>query len=129
MDDVRSQCNETPPEAVAHAVEHFNKREFYETHDVLETIWLLERGPVRKLYKGLIMIAGGLHHNQRSNRKGCLSLLRKGVEYVEPYLPACLGLDLEKLVEEARAARDWIEEREGCEQLPDDLVPVIRTMG
>ncbi|MFW5734679.1 MAG: DUF309 domain-containing protein [Oceanidesulfovibrio sp.] len=126
MDDIRSHCNETPPEAVLHGVEHFNKREFYETHDVLETVWLLERGPIRALYKGLIMIAGGLHHNQRANRKGCLSLLRKGADYVEPYLPSCLGLDLERLVEDARAAHAWIKEREDCEKLPDDLIPIIR---
>ncbi|QJT08306.1 DUF309 domain-containing protein [Oceanidesulfovibrio marinus] len=125
MTDVRSQCSEPAPELLTRAVAHFNNREFFATHDVLETLWLLEKGPVRNLYKGIIMIAGGMHHNQRGKRTGCLSLLQKGADYVAPYLPSCMGLDLERLVADARAALAWVTERQGCAPVPDELIPVI----
>ncbi|MBI5773016.1 MAG: DUF309 domain-containing protein [Verrucomicrobia bacterium] len=44
----------------------FNRREFYEAHDVLEELWLGQRdGPNYAFYKGLIQLAGAFVHLQK----------------------------------------------------------------
>jgi len=44
----------------------FNRREFYEAHDVLEELWLGQRdGPNYAFYKGLIQLAGAFVHMQK----------------------------------------------------------------
>jgi hypothetical protein len=44
----------------------FNRQEFYEAHDVLEDLWLLDRhGPNGDFYKGLIQLAGAFVHLQK----------------------------------------------------------------
>lgn len=54
----------------------FNRGDFYEAHDVLEELWLPERGrPNGDFFKGLIQLAGAFVH-VRKNRPGpALALL------------------------------------------------------
>lgn len=55
----------------------FNRELFYEAHDVLEDLWLLDRkGPDGDYYKGLIQLAGAFVHLQKSRLKPCIALLR-----------------------------------------------------
>ena len=55
----------------------FNQGRFYEAHDVLEHIWLPQRGGKNDLfYKGLIQLAGAFVHLQK-NRLGPAAALFK----------------------------------------------------
>lgn len=46
--------------------ECFNRGLFYEAHDVLEELWLVDRrGPDGDFYKGLIQLAGAFVHLQK----------------------------------------------------------------
>jgi predicted metal-dependent hydrolase len=48
----------------------FNRRRFFEAHEVLEALWLPQRqGPNGSFYKGLIQLAGAFVHWQK-NRPG-----------------------------------------------------------
>jgi predicted metal-dependent hydrolase len=50
--------------------ECFNRQRFFEAHEVLETLWLPQRGgPNGAFYKGLIQLAGAFVHLQK-NRLG-----------------------------------------------------------
>ena len=45
----------------------FNRQLFYEAHDVLEDLWLLDRqGPSGDFFKGLIQLAGAFVHLQKN---------------------------------------------------------------
>lgn len=45
----------------------FNRQLFYEAHDVLEDLWLLDRhGPNGDFFKGLIQLAGAFVHLQKN---------------------------------------------------------------
>jgi uncharacterized protein len=47
--------------------ECFNRQEFYQAHDVLEALWLRQRGsPDDLFYKGLIQLAGAFVHLQKN---------------------------------------------------------------
>lgn len=57
--------------------ERFNRREFFEAHDVLEQLWLKDKyGPDGLFYKGLIQLAGAFVHVQKSRTGPALALLR-----------------------------------------------------
>jgi len=57
--------------------ECFNRGLFYEAHDVLEELWLANRGaPSDAFYKGLIQFAGAFVHIQK-NRRGPAQALFK----------------------------------------------------
>lgn len=43
----------------------FNQGRFFEAHEVLEALWLRERGTDRDFYKGLIQLAGAFVHLQK----------------------------------------------------------------
>ena len=55
----------------------FNRQLFYEAHDVLEDLWLLDRhGPSGDFYKGLIQLAGAFVHLQKNRLRPADALFR-----------------------------------------------------
>lgn len=55
----------------------FNRGEYYEAHDVLEALWLRERGrPNDLFYKGLIQLAGAFVHLQKGRLRPSEALFR-----------------------------------------------------
>jgi hypothetical protein len=64
----------------------FNREEFYEAHDVLEDLWLLDRrGPDGDFYKALIQLAGAFVHLQKGRLQPCVALLRLARGYLGRY--------------------------------------------
>jgi len=80
-----------PDHPIEHPAEYraffrlFNGRRFYEAHEVLEDLWVIEAGELRGYYKGLIMSAVAILHWMRGNRRGALKLYRSGSAYLAPY--------------------------------------------
>jgi predicted metal-dependent hydrolase len=53
----------------------FNQQLFFEAHEVLEDLWLADRGPDRAFYQGLIQLAGAFVHFQKNRLKPAAALL------------------------------------------------------
>jgi predicted metal-dependent hydrolase len=79
-------------------IECFNRRDYFESHEVWEDLWNLEQGPARKFYQGLIQAAVALHHLTRGNRHGADKLLTRCRCSLGPFRPKYLGLDLEQFL-------------------------------
>jgi predicted metal-dependent hydrolase len=103
--DVRARCDEAPSPALRHGIEQFNRREYFECHETLETIWRAEPGPVRTLYKGILQVGVGCYHLLRNNFKGATIKLQSGADYLEPFAPVCQGVDVARLIADARRLR------------------------
>jgi len=57
--------------------ECFNRRQYYEAHDVLEELWLADRhGANGAFYKGLIQLAGAFVHLQKERLRPADALFR-----------------------------------------------------
>ena len=55
----------------------FNRQLFYEAHDVLEDLWLLDRtGPDGDYFKGLIQLAGAFVHLQKERLRPSEALFK-----------------------------------------------------
>ena len=112
---------------LAQAIEEFNTHRFFECHETLEDIWRAERRPLRQFYKGVIQVAAGLHHLGRNNWKGTVNKLESGTRYLEPFRPRYLGLDVQRLIDEARGCRSTILElgRERIGEFDRSRIPTI----
>lgn len=66
--------------------ECFNRQLFYESHDVLEELWLADRqGPNYGFYKGLIQLAGAFVHLQKGRLRPAAALFKLSRSYLEKY--------------------------------------------
>jgi hypothetical protein len=72
----------------------FNARDFFEAHEVWESLWLEVAGPGRTFYQGLIQAAVGLYHFGNGNLRGAAKLYRSARSYMEPYGGFYEGMDI-----------------------------------
>ena len=109
-------------------IEHFNKCDFFEAHEVWEELWADTQGQARRFFQGLIQVAVCLHHFGNGNIRGAKKLYYGCRGYLEDYRPKYLGLDLDKLLVEleicCREILDSKEEFPRIEIVPD-LIPEI----
>jgi predicted metal-dependent hydrolase len=102
---------------------HFNRGDYYEAHDVLESLWL-EQGREAKsgaFYKGLIQLAGGFVHMRKHHehpihrvhgkRLGpAARLLQLAEKNIGPYGEEWEGLKLGPILQLAREMIGKLEE-------------------
>ena len=80
--------------------ECFNQGWFYESHDVLEELWLSDRqGPNYGFYKGLIQFAGAFVHLQKDRLKPAAALFRLSRNYLSLYPPVYHSLDVARVID------------------------------
>ncbi|HVN88854.1 MAG TPA: DUF309 domain-containing protein [Candidatus Binataceae bacterium] len=58
-------------------IELFNAGRYFESHEVLEKVWLQAEGEEKTVLQGLIQAAAALLHLERGNLVGARSLMRK----------------------------------------------------
>lgn len=92
------RCADVAPPEVLRGFEKFNRGEFFEQHETLEDAWIAETDPVRYLYQGILQVGVGLHHLGRGNRYGAERLMARGLALLQPFRPACMGVDVERFV-------------------------------
>lgn len=96
-----------PPALVAF-VELFERRAYWESHEVLESAWRASRSD---FYKGLILLASAYVHVVRGNAHGVVAQLRKAEHHLTPYAPAYGGVDVAALLAHTRRALRAVEDR------------------
>ncbi|HEX9760837.1 MAG TPA: DUF309 domain-containing protein [Candidatus Acidoferrales bacterium] len=105
-----------------HGIEQFNRREFFETHETWEAIWLAAPEPDKTFLQGIIQIACSFHHYLRGNRAGARSLLRRGLEKVERFPTDYRGMNVARL---RKTASWWREELDAGRNPRPDKLPTI----
>src|SRR5262245_65605224 len=72
----------------------FNRRDFFEAHEVWEALWLSpDVGEDRRFVQGLIQAAVGLYHFGTGKLRGAKKLYGTARAYMEAYASPYLGLD------------------------------------
>lgn len=81
------------------AIDKFNKKEFFECHEVLEDIWFDTRDNSRDFFHGLLHIAVGFYHlTQKNNIKGSILQFTKAVKKLGDYEENYCGINLGELI-------------------------------
>ena len=71
----------------------FNRGDFFEAHEVWESLWMETFGPEKKFFQGLIQAAVGLCHFCNGNGRGAIKLYKSSREYMHRYDMRFMGLD------------------------------------
>jgi hypothetical protein len=110
------------PREYLEGVGHFNRRRYYDAHEVWEEIWLRSTGETKLFYQMLIQAAVGLHHYERGNERGARGMYKNVVEKIER-LPGCfMSLDVADFARQFKSfMADLIEN--GSEGQPDENTP------
>src|SRR5262245_9895932 len=107
-------------------IEHFNAHEFFEAHEVWEDIWARTTGRNQLFYKGLIHAAVALHHFGNRNVKGARKVWGSCSQYLTPYGPRHLGLDVaEFLAQLQRCFAPLADAACQAAELQENLIPRI----
>jgi predicted metal-dependent hydrolase len=119
--------DEAPLPAFLHGIEQFNHHEYFECHETLEGIWIKERRPIRTLYKGILQVGVGCYHLLRNNYRGAIIKLDSGARYLEPFAPRCLGVDVARLIADARTLHAALTQLgpEHFREVDLRLIPII----
>lgn len=119
----RARCHEPPPVGLLQGIAQFNRREYFEAHETLEDLWNAEPDVCRVLYKGILQVGVGCYHLLRGNHRGALLKLRSGADYLTPFVPRCMGVEVGRLIEDARRLLAAVEAAG-----PDALASVDRAL-
>lgn len=123
----RARGQERPPEGLLRGIEQFNAREYFEAHETLETLWNAEPDIHRVLYKGILQVGVGCYHFLRGNYRGALLKLEAGANYLTPFAPRFMGINVERLIADARCLHAAILAAgpDGMSSIDHALLPII----
>jgi hypothetical protein len=100
-----------PTAQMIYAFEQFNRGEYWHQHETLEAIWRAEKvETIRNFYKGILQVGVGFHHITRQNYRGAVKVLSRGIAYLAPYAPRCMGVDVARLIIEASHVLEQVHE-------------------
>jgi len=75
---------------LANGLQCYRHEQFFEAHEHWEIVWLKSHEPEKTFLQALIQITAALHHLQRDNVRGALSLMKAALRRLEAY-PAFFG--------------------------------------
>src|SRR5918992_1836031 len=104
-----SPCDEPPPALLLEGIAQFNRGEFFEQHETLETLWRAEPRPIRHLYQGILQIGVGFYQLRRRNYHGTVYMLTRGSMYLRPFAPVCQTVDVQALLDAAARVHRVVE--------------------
>ena len=94
-------CDQPPPPGLLAGADKFNRGEFFECHETLEELWMRESRPIRKLYQGILQIGVAFYHLRAGRYRPVVFLLGRASDYLQPFAPACMGVDVSHLLDGA----------------------------
>jgi predicted metal-dependent hydrolase len=117
------------PDDLQRGVVLFNRRAYFESHEVWEELWRGADEADKKFLGALIQIATALHLRfERGGGRGTRNLLVQALMALEDFRPSFAGIDVELLHGELQSYAERVEEQKGAEAgwLDRWLVPRIR---
>lgn len=116
-------CGEPLPEGARRGIEEFNAGQYFEQHETLELVWRAETRPVRDLYRGILQIGVAFLQIERGNARGAVKMFERAFRWLEPFVPACQGIDVERLLREAREV--YAEAKQAAPEHVRDMVSTL----
>lgn len=103
-------CDEIPPPLFYTGLEQFNRGEYFEQHESLEEIWIEEARPIRRLYQGILKIGVGFYKLRLGNYRGTVNHISGGIAYLQPFGEVCMGVEVARLISDARQVLEMVKE-------------------
>lgn len=88
----------TPSPKLKEAVRLFNRRAYFDCHQLLEEVWQAADEADKPLYEALIRLSTGLHlWSHRGGGQGAVNLLTQALMRLEDFRPEAGGIDVARL--------------------------------
>jgi hypothetical protein len=94
---LRQTCAEPLSPLARSGIELFNQGAYYRAHDALEEAWVLDEGPGRDLYRGILQIGIAYYQIGRGNYRGAAKMLLRVRQWLDPLPDKCRGIDVANL--------------------------------
>ena len=90
-------------------IAEFNRGDYFECHETLEDVWMLEAGEDKRFYQGIIQLSVGFFHLLSHNFRGAESQWEKGIAKLADYDDEHLGGNLKLLLAKMRRCQETLE--------------------
>lgn len=105
-------------------IREFNRRYFFEAHDILEDLWHEYRESDRLFLQGLIQVAVGYYHFENRNFKGARSQFSKACAKLEPYQPVHQNLLIGELLVSVKYCLEVVAKAERGEAIEFEKIEI-----
>jgi hypothetical protein len=122
---------QTPEALLQLGIDLYNAGHYWNAHEAWEQVWLDSERELRGFYQGLIQVTAAFVHVTRNEFPGAIRLLDAGIEKLQRYPASYLGVRLESLLIDAKAARSqlWSLGEKRIAEFDRALIPRIETDG
>lgn len=77
---------------------YFNRKKYFEAHEILEPLWIQSKGKNKIFYQGLIQISVAQHHLQNNNKIGAKNLFLKARKKLKLFPKIHLNIQHQKIL-------------------------------
>jgi len=105
-------------EKLTEGVTHFNHREFWESHESWEELWLEAGTDLHQYLQGLIQLAAAYHHIKRGTTRGAVRLFDAALKRLEAFPVVHCGVDRSAAVAAAIRDRESLMRGEATGEFP-----------
>ena len=81
----------------------FNEGKYYDSHHILEELWLSTNDLHKSLYQGIIQSAVALHLLDKNRLEGAYKMFNKAINNLEKHGSHALGIDIYSLINDMKA--------------------------
>lgn len=90
-------CSEPLSDLARRGIERFNEGDYYAAHDALEEAWMMDEGPGRDLYRGMLQVGIAYYQIEKNNYRGAVKMLLRVRQWLDPLPDTCRGVDVARL--------------------------------
>lgn len=101
---VEAACREALSGTARRGLELFNRGEYFEAHELLETAWNQEGAPGKELYRAILQVAVAYLQIERCNYNGAVKMFWRMRQWIDPLPDECRGVDIARLRQDAQNA-------------------------
>jgi uncharacterized protein len=84
-------------EAIRKARDFFNNEKYWQTHEVLESVWKQAHADEKDLLNGIILIAAAFVHYEKDESSICISILSRARKKLSQSNGRYFGMDLDEI--------------------------------
>jgi predicted metal-dependent hydrolase len=98
-------CRAPLSEIARRGLQLFNQGDYFEAHEVLETVWRQDQTPGRELYQGILQVGIAYLQIERGNYIGALKMFQRARRWLDPLPDQCRGVQVGLLRQDAQRAQ------------------------
>ena len=83
--------------AVLLGIDLFNQERYWESHEALESAWLIAEGQEKEVLQGIILTAAAFVHLQKGEDDVTISVMNRAYQKLHNHTRSYLGIDISKL--------------------------------